>query len=172
MRVASGFSRTGRRRVLPWRRTCAAIVATARRQAWSSAAIRPASGSSVLKCKVPVAGSPSSRGLGRGPFKAKTRVRIPLGTYHLSDSVLALAAGTTAWTLAARSAYRDGRQAHDCGRRPPAVRGEARAGRLAAESPSALAVSEGCSPPFAASRKGRAARHPRGTLWRPALRNS
>ncbi len=24
--------------------------------------------------------SPSSRGLGRGPFKAKTRVRIPLGT--------------------------------------------------------------------------------------------
>src|SRR5690349_1477892 len=27
-----------------------------------------------------LAGSPSSRGLGRGPFKAKTRVRIPLGT--------------------------------------------------------------------------------------------
>ena len=27
--------------------------------------------------------SPSSRGLGRGPFKAKTRVRIPLGTPHL-----------------------------------------------------------------------------------------
>src|SRR5687767_1712391 len=25
-------------------------------------------------------GSPSSRGLGRGPFKAKTRVRIPVGT--------------------------------------------------------------------------------------------
>ena len=24
--------------------------------------------------------SPSSRGLGRGPFKAKTRVRIPVGT--------------------------------------------------------------------------------------------
>ena len=26
--------------------------------------------------------SASSRGLGRGPFKAKTRVRIPLGTPH------------------------------------------------------------------------------------------
>ena len=26
--------------------------------------------------------SPSSRGLGRGPFKAKTRVRIPVGTPH------------------------------------------------------------------------------------------
>ena len=30
--------------------------------------------------------SPSSRGPGRGPFKAKTRVRIPLGTIlHPSD---------------------------------------------------------------------------------------
>src|SRR5437763_8671407 len=27
--------------------------------------------------------SPSSRGLGRGPFKAKTRVRIPVGTLTL-----------------------------------------------------------------------------------------
>src|SRR6476660_1227504 len=26
--------------------------------------------------------SPSSRGLGRGPFKAETRVRIPVGTPH------------------------------------------------------------------------------------------
>src|SRR5262249_31144774 len=33
----------------------------------------------------PPAESPSSRGLGRGPFKAKTRVRIPMGTPN-SDS--------------------------------------------------------------------------------------
>ena len=31
--------------------------------------------------------SPSSRGLGRGPFKAKTRVRIPLGTPPLVKSL-------------------------------------------------------------------------------------
>ena len=32
--------------------------------------------------------SPSSRGPGRGPFKAKTRVRIPLGTYSLPRDFL------------------------------------------------------------------------------------
>src|SRR5262245_14974465 len=42
--------------------------------------------------------SPSSRGLGRGPFKAKTRVRIPLGTpplvgpfRHIASSLIELA---------------------------------------------------------------------------------
>jgi hypothetical protein len=34
----------------------------------------------VVQFRVPSGVSPSSRGPGRGPFKAKTRVRIPLGT--------------------------------------------------------------------------------------------
>ena len=34
---------------------------------------------------VPPSASPSSRGLGRGPFKAKTRVRIPVGTPSLKS---------------------------------------------------------------------------------------
>jgi hypothetical protein len=37
----------------------------------------------VVSSAVASSESPSSRGPGRGPFKAKTRVRIPLGTYHL-----------------------------------------------------------------------------------------
>ena len=34
----------------------------------------------VIHSDVSTLRSPSSRGLGRGPFKAKTRVRIPVGT--------------------------------------------------------------------------------------------
>ena len=42
----------------------------------------PLSGA-MLQSVVSHLASPSSRGLGRGPFKAKTRVRIPSGTPHL-----------------------------------------------------------------------------------------
>ena len=44
-----------------------------RRHDWDSSA-------SVVTSVVHTSTSPSSRGPGRGPFKAKTRVRIPLGT--------------------------------------------------------------------------------------------
>src|SRR5580765_7229945 len=37
-------------------------------------------GQAVVESEVLFTPSPSSRGPGRGPFKAKTRVRIPLGT--------------------------------------------------------------------------------------------
>ncbi len=40
-------------------------------------------GQVVVESEVLSTPSPSSRGPGRGPFKAKTRVRIPLGTPHL-----------------------------------------------------------------------------------------
>jgi plasmid stabilization system protein ParE len=48
----------------------------------------------IVLCS-PVRASPSSRGLGRGPFKAKTRVRIPLGT---PSSLLLAGARTSAST--------------------------------------------------------------------------
>ncbi len=44
---------------------------------WCESASGP---SAVLGLRARTAASPSSRGLGRGPFKAKTRVRIPSGT--------------------------------------------------------------------------------------------
>ena len=53
-------------------------------------------------CRTPTE-SPSSRGLGRGPFKAKTRVRIPLGTpafAHVSRE------GCPAEALRAKAGYR------------------------------------------------------------------
>src|SRR2546422_10699686 len=54
------------------------------------ASTRPCSDEDLLACYDLVfclpGVSPSSRGPGRGPFKAKTRVRIPLGTYQLPRS--------------------------------------------------------------------------------------
>ena len=63
----------------------------------------PARGATGARCYDRVLGSPlspSSRGLGRGPFKAKTRVRIPLGTYPFSVCKGSLLLGTASIGLA------------------------------------------------------------------------